>query len=210
MFPTQHIPGSWDRQDTGTQAAPWRISALVSVSQQIMSHILANLPPVCTSMASEVNYPNRKSFHYTQKFCSWLESMRLCQKIYAHSMRENTQTPSSRQVYIFLIIMGRLCLTEQIMACLHGSTKCSGKSLQCNYNENLKGCNSFWKAQAGSQTSRHSSSLTVTNTFTLQVGVKHRRVCEGKLGYLRLTPEAPVTRSCSGAAPVSSSRSTAS
>lgn len=33
--------------------------------------------------------------------------------------------------------MGRLCLTEQIMACLHACTKCSGKSLQCNYKENV-------------------------------------------------------------------------
>lgn len=37
VFPTQHTPGFWDRWDTGTQVAPWRIPALVSVSQQIMS-----------------------------------------------------------------------------------------------------------------------------------------------------------------------------
>ena len=29
----------------------------------VMSHIYASLPPVCTSMANEENYPNRASFH---------------------------------------------------------------------------------------------------------------------------------------------------
>lgn len=110
-----------------------------------MSPILVSLPPVCTSITSEENYPNRRSFHYTQKFSSLLEGASAAGNQWDHVRRfmliQWERTPichlQGRQVYIFLVIMRRLCLTEQIMGCLHACTKCSGKSLQCNYKENV-------------------------------------------------------------------------
>lgn len=121
---TFQAPGTEGHWNTGCSLE--NISTCVCFTTDNVTHP-CKLTPVCTSMASEENYPNRKSFYHTQKSCSSLQGENAAGNQWGHVRRfvliQWQRTPQhhlqGRQVYIFLVIMGRLCLTEQIMACVY-------------------------------------------------------------------------------------------
>lgn len=109
VFPIQHTPGFWEGQDTEHRSPTRQFQHSYLCCKRVIPHIYVSLPPVCTSMANEENYPNTARFHsqteipfFTRGRKCGREPPRLNQHKSFDVMRGSTLMPHSRQASLHI------------------------------------------------------------------------------------------------------------